>query len=283
MIMLDVKPKHAPASVIIPKKNPFALSPDPQLFYSAPQFIQCLRSVESSIRLRQGLSMVIGDVGSGKTTIGRVLLQSFMDKPDYLFRMILDPEFENPVEFMNHVTQLFGIKTTARTSLEFKETIQNYLYTTGISERKIPVLIIDEGQKLSVEVMETLRTYLNFETNEYKLLQVLILSQNEILDRIRMIPNFLDRISTACYLKPLTEKEMKNMIEHRLRQISGKPTGRVFSRKAINQIYSYSHGYPRKAIRLCQQLYLNLIQSKYKTISDKRVVETIQSFEAHHA
>lgn len=258
------------------RKNPFSISPDPQLFYFSRQHVECLQALESSIRLRSGMSVVLGGVGMGKTTVGRILIRLFQDKPEYIFRLILDPQFNSELEFLAHLSQLFEIKTKAQTVLEYKEALQNFLYFKGINEKKIPVLIIDEGQKLSPAMMEIIRGLLNYETNEFKLLQVVILAQMEFTEQIRSMPNFMDRIAAAYVLDPFSEEELIRMIDHRLRKTTSEHVQDVFSEPALKQIYEYSHGFPRKAINLCQQAYLVRVNEQLERIDEDVLTHNIR-------
>ncbi|MBX7152763.1 AAA family ATPase [bacterium] len=258
------------------RKNPFSISPDPQLFYFSRQHVECLQALESSIRLRSGMSVVLGGVGMGKTTVGRILIRLFQDKPEYIFRLILDPQFNSELEFLAHLSQLFEIKTKAQTVLEYKEALQNFLYFKGINEKKIPVLIIDEGQKLSPAMMEIIRGLLNYETNEFKLLQVVILAQMEFTENIRSMPNFMDRIAAAYILNPFSEEELIRMIDHRLRKTTHEHVQDVFSEPALKQIYDYSQGFPRKAINLCQQAYLVRVNEQLGRIEEDVLTHNIR-------
>lgn len=261
------------------KRNPFSISPDPKLFYFSRQHVSCLQSLESAIRLRSGLSLVLGDVGTGKTTIGRILMRLFHDKPDYLFRLILDPQFENELEFLSHLARLFEIKHNASSVLEIKESLQSYLYYKGVNEKKVPVLIIDEGQKLTPPMMEAIRGLLNFETNTSKLIQVVILAQLEFTERIRSMPNFMDRIASALVLEPFTRDELERLIDHRLRRTGDKPLHRVFTKRALDQVYEYSHGFPRKAIHLCHQAFMTRLGEHLDMIDEDVVTRSIRQRE----
>lgn len=275
-------PSNEHIEVNVPKKNPFSMSPDPQLFYFSGQHVACLQTLESSIRLRSGLSVVLGDVGTGKTTVGRILMRLFQDKPDYMFRLILDPQFVDELEFLAHLSRLFEIKTKAHSVLEYKEALQSFLYFKGVNEKKIPVLIIDEGQKINEPMMEIIRSLLNYETNESKLIQVVILAQMEFADKIRLMPNFMDRIAAAYVLQPFNEEELYHMISHRLRRSGYEDLYRVFTKNALKQIYAYSHGFPRKAINLCHQAYLAKISEQLGIIDEDVLTRNMRRKEVSH-
>src|SRR6185503_14714266 len=118
----------------------------------------------------------------GKTTLFRTLLQSFAsDEDDYVFHLILDPDFKSEYQFLTHLTKLFGISPFFRSTIDHRDAIEKYLFHQCVDQGKTVVLIIDEAQKLSQPYLEILRTLLNYETNEQKLLQLAILGQMELI------------------------------------------------------------------------------------------------------
>lgn len=233
------------------EKEPFSSSPDPEFFYHSTSHNTALKRLEIALRLRRGLSLILGDVGTGKTTLLRTLLRAFQDEAGFIFHMVLDPSFKSEFQFLLRLVNMFNITPGFKSTLDFKEALEKYLFQKGVEENKTIVLLIDEGQKLTPENLEVLRTLLNFETNEYKLLQVVIMAQIELLPRIKRIRNFMDRIALKYTINPLDERETKGMIEFRLRQAGLREENSLFSDEAIKLIYQYSQGYPRKIAMLC--------------------------------
>ncbi|MBU4287620.1 MAG: ATP-binding protein, partial [Proteobacteria bacterium] len=162
-------------------KEPFSNSPDPEFFFQSSQHVACLQKLELSIRLRRGLNVVIGDIGTGKTTLCRQIIRRFAQQDETETHLILDPKFSNQSEFLNTIAEMFGLEKAEKDSDEWqiKERIKNYLFQKGVDDEKKTILIIDEGQKIPVFCLEILREFLNYETNEYKLLQIVIFAQRE--------------------------------------------------------------------------------------------------------
>jgi len=194
--------------------EPFSNSPDPGLFYNSPQHLEILQKLEISIRLKRGLNIITGDIGTGKTTISRQLIQKISNDDSMKFYLVLDPGFSSPLFFLKYILHLFDPEKRHESNDEtiLKETIKEHIFTYGVDKNINIILIIDEGQKLSLSCIEVLRELLNFETNNEKLLQIIILAQKEFNISLEQIANFKDRINFYYQLNPLNFKESKNLI-----------------------------------------------------------------------
>jgi len=247
-------------------REPFSNSPEPDFFFPSTRHIACLQQLELSIRLRRGLNVVMGDVGTGKTTLCRQLILRFSESEDDRIavetHLLLDPSFSTPREFLSTVAMTFGLPKGDETKSEWqiKEGIKNYLFQKGVDENKTVVLIIDEGQKLPEFCLEILREFLNYETNENKLLQIVIFAQNEFKQTLKDHENFADRVNQYYFLGPLNFKETRTMIRFRLER-AGRDAGSpfLFTLPGMWAIYRATGGYPRKIVTLCHQILLSLI------------------------
>jgi general secretion pathway protein A len=246
-------------------KEPFSNSPEPGFFFQSTGHLACLQQLELSIRLRRGLNVVMGEVGTGKTTLCRQLILRFAeseeDRNEVVTHLLLDPSFSAPREFLATVAIAFGLAVgVADSEWQLKESIKNNLFCKGVDEKKTVVLIIDEGQKLPEFCLEILREFLNYETNESKLLQIVIFAQNEFGQILKTHANFADRINQYYLLKPLNFREMRAMIRFRLARAS-RPAGmpEIFTLPGLWAVYRATGGYPRKIITLCHQILLTLI------------------------
>jgi general secretion pathway protein A len=249
-------------SIVNLKQEPFSNSPDPDFFFHSREHQECLQKLELSILLRRGLNVIIGDVGTGKTTLCRQLIRRFGKRDEITTHLILDPYFVDAHELLTAVGKMIMGPTAELGTNEWqiKEQIKQHLFNAGVKQDKTTVLIIDEGQKIPVFCLEVLREFLNYETNEFKLLQIVIFAQEEFEGTIKKYANFADRINLYHYLKPLNFRDTRLMIRYRLEK--SKKTSQkidIFSYGALLKIYRATGGYPRKIINLCHHCILAMI------------------------
>lgn len=215
--------------------------------------------------MRRGLNVVIGEVGTGKTTLCRQLIRKFSDDPQFEILLILDPFFKKPEDALLTLVDLFGIQTTGfgdEKGIErnLKEQIKQHLFLKGVEKGKTLVLIIDEGQKMPLWLIEILREFLNYETNQNKLLQIVIFAQNEFESVLSQYSNFADRINLFHRLHPLSFLDMIRMIGFRLEKAGFQgPVTSFFNYPALIFIFRTTGGYPRKVIHLCHQALLMMV------------------------
>lgn len=211
--------------------------------------------------------MVIGEVGTGKTTLCRQLLRRFSGDEKIETHLILDPSFSTPREFLRVVAEMLTQEKASETAddFELKEIIKQSLFQKGVDQDLTVVLIIDEGQKIPGVCLELLREFLNYETNAYKLLQIAIFAQKEFSDTLKAHANFADRINLLHHLEPMNFQDTRSMIQFRLNQSSGPQRVSLFTRPALWAIFRATEGYPRKIVNLCHRSILTMIiQNKSK-------------------
>ena len=261
-------------------KEPFSTSPDPLFFYDSPEHKAALLRIMIEVRLKRGLSLILGDVGTGKTTLCRKLLQMLNERNNIEFYLILDPNFKTEEMFLEALMKTFGLEVEGTESkiLSYREIIKDFLFTKGVEENKTIVLLIDEAQKMNAESLEVLRMLLNYETNEHKLLQLVLVGQMELLPQLKNMPNLVDRISLKYSLNPLDIHEIREMIAFRIKTAGYTSDGSLFDSAAIEEVYKHTQGYPRRVSMLCHSALRELIIND-KTIVTKDIVKDLVSRE----
>jgi len=258
-------------------KEPFSTSPDPSFFFGSKEHKAALCRLQINIALKRGLSVVIGDIGTGKTTLSRKLSQALIEDEDVDFRMILNPYFKTEKQFLSRLAALFHVPMTMRrpTALDYMEAVERFLFQKGVEEGKTVVLLIDEAQILPAFVLEMLRILLNYETNEYKILQLVLMGQMELLPRITGMPNFWDRIALKVMLKPLEIGEVRDMIDFRLRQAGYTGERPMFSSEAVELICEHTEGFPRRLNLFCHNILENMVMYDKLTVDEQLVHRVI--------
>lgn len=257
-------------------KEPFSTSPDPAFFYESASHKAALYRLQVPIKLKRGMSLILGDVGVGKTTLSRRLFQVLKREENVSSHLMLNPVYETETEFLTALLKLFRIAPQSGTLsvVESLEVIERFLFEKGVKENQTVVLLIDEAQRLSPASLELLRTLLNYETNEYKLLQLILMAQMELLPRIRKTRNFWDRICLRYVLHPLDKSDTEAMIIFRLRQAGYDSREELFTTKAVQEIYQYTQGYPRRIATICHDALEQLVLSGKEDV-DEEVIRTL--------
>lgn len=267
------------------EKEPFSTSPDPDFFYLSKEHDVALTNVLIELYLRRGLSVVLGDIGTGKTTLSRKLVQCLKERGDFVLNILLDPVFKNERHFLMSLMSNFGpdaekLAPSAGmkdlSAIDLKKMLQRYLYEQCVAQKKTVVVIIDEAQKLSRSSLEMLRVMLNYETNDSKLLQLVLLGQLELQQKIKSMPNFYDRISFKFRLNPLGIQETRDMIDFRLRQAGYGGVRHLFMDEAVDVIHEVSAGYPRKVTQLCHRALKTAIMKNRWAVCELTARELVE-------
>jgi type II secretory pathway predicted ATPase ExeA len=248
------------------EREPFGTTPDPAMFYRTLGHEDCYERLKLAIALQRGLSVIIGDVGYGKTTIKVALLQELDADPAREIGIINNPrDCRTDVQFLRAILGQFGVDASGRTALDLTTEFLRYLESMHLAGRQ-PLLVIDEGQNLSSSHLEILRTFLSFETPTEKLVDIVIFAQPELEEKILRKRNLAQRVGMDHKLNPLNRRDTAAMIAHRL-QVAGRSQAvpPVFTDDAIDVIYDSSQGIPRAITNFCadclvEAVFLGLAQ-----------------------
>src|SRR5918912_1660954 len=255
------------------KERPFSISPDPRFIYLTSQHQEALEKVQYSISQRMGVSTIYGDIGAGKTSLARRLWVLYADNPKYNFAMIVHPNFPSTFQFVKEIRREFGLDKPPRSLSDSLDEFQDYLLESH-AKGKTNILIIDEAQNLKPSNYETIRQLLNFETNTEKLLQIALFGQNELASRIDKQPELKDRITIFGALTPLTFDDAAALIDFRWKVAGGGK--HPFEPEAIETIFKYSKGLPRKISKLCDNALIRALSNDLKTVNKELIDQVAQ-------
>ncbi|MEL7313034.1 MAG: AAA family ATPase [Pseudomonadota bacterium] len=235
------------------KEQPFRLTPDPEFLYWSEQHQKAKSYLESTIWLADGFVVLTGEVGSGKTT----LLQSFLsDLEDNVDFALISQTQLSPEEFLQAVLVEFGFKPFGKGKAELLDMLNTYLLERYSEDRRV-LLIIDEAQNLSREVLEEIRLLSGLETHKEKVLRIIISGQPELRDKIARddLRQLTQRVRLRCHLEPLTAEEQQEYIRHRL-TVAGAEDPNLIKSECYDKIFEYTGGVPRLTNTLCDTALL---------------------------
>ena len=250
---------------------PFSLSPDPRFFFLSTQHKTALAKITYTAEQRQGLSVVYGDVGVGKTTIARRLYQMYNDNPQFVAAYLPMPIFPSEFQFLKAICSEFGLppKRSKYTQIELFNSYLIDIWKRGHNA----VLIIDEAQALVGRQFELIRQLLNFESNTQKLIQIIMIGQNELRNKLRLKKSLRSRIATRSTIEPLDLHDTRDMINFRV-MVAGR-TYSLFTEEAIQAIYDHSRGMPRDICALGLNVLPLALLSNIETVDVELVQQAI--------
>ena len=263
------------------REKPFDLLPNPDFLYPSKAHKRALTYLTHGIRERAGFILLTGEVGSGKTTLIRNMIRS------QLRDSVLAKVFNTRVDSLQLLMQInsdFGLETDGRDKAALLRELNDFLIEQ-YAQRRQAVLIIDEAQNLSSEILEEIRMLSNLETDRDKLLQIILVGQPQLRD-ILARPELLQlrqRIQINCNLQPLSPAEVREYIEFRMDK-AGNRSALIFDDAAVEAIAGYSRGIPRLINILCDYVMIDAFSAETHHIDGKTVHELAVdlSFEAQY-
>lgn len=235
------------------KERPFQLVPNPAYLFLSRSHEEAIAHLNYALSHGDGFVEITGEVGTGKTTLCRAFLED-LDK-DSEVAYIFNPQL-NQLELLKTINDEFGISSKADNTKDLIDALNGFLIKKK-SQKKNVILLIDEAQNLNKEVLEQLRLLSNLETNTSKLLQIILVGQPELQTMLDSydLRQLRQRITLSWYLTPLSRKETKEYIRHRV-NIASKKTEDKFTQSAYDLIYKYSGGIPRLINIACDRALL---------------------------
>lgn len=262
-------------------ENPFNLTPDPRYLYLSRCHKEALGHLHYGINERKGFIAITGGIGTGKTTLCRVLLNSFND--DIKSALIFN-SFLSDMELLKSVNQEFGIQSdsSSESKKELIDNLNTFLmenYESGGNA----VILIDEAQNLSRDVLEQIRMLSNLETENEKLIQIILVGQPELKELLASpsLRQLQERITVRYDLNPLAYIDVRRYMEHRL-SVAGSHGDLRFTERAIKNIYRYSKGNPRLINALCDRTLLGAFAMETSKISGNLVCTAIKELQGNY-
>jgi len=265
-------------------EKPFSLTPDPKYLYRSESHANAFELLQYAIERREGFVVVTGDIGTGKTTLCRALLET-IDRKTFT-ALLLNP-FLSEEDLLRAILQDLGVisrnevrpGTRQPSKQELVNTLHDFLLTlVPLGARA--VLIIDEAQNLPLPILEQIRILSNFETDKEKLLQIFLIGQLNLLPLLRSpeLRQLDQRVSIRYQLKPLSEDEVGAYVSHRLAIANGARSV-VFAPAALRVVHDYTGGIPRLINMLCDRALLGGYTAQTTRIDEDLVVTAAEGLD----
>ena len=259
---------------------PFDIAPNPRFMFYSAKHREAFNHLLYGIRERKGFVQLTGEVGAGKTTLCRAMLEQLDER--YSTALILNPVM-SPDELMKAIAIEFGLPVNGLDRLDTVAVINQFLLQQA-EAGKVCVLIIDEAQDLTEELLEQVRLLSNFETDKGKLLQIVLLGQPELRDRLNshQLRQLRQRITVRYHLLPLSRQEVSKYVQHRLHLCGGNGTP-CFTSPALWRICQYTQGIPRLVNALCDKALLAGFVEHQKRIGFRLINRAVRELEGYIA
>lgn len=258
------------------KEAPFNITPDPRFLFFSRHHREAFDHIVYGIENRKGFIELTGEVGAGKTTICRAVLSRL--SPNIKTALVLNPLLTE-TQLLRAILNDFGLNAKGRDRLAYIETLNRFLLKQ-LNQGNNVALIIDEAQDLIPEVLEQVRLLSNLETDQHKLLQIVLCGQPELKQRLTApeLRQLRQRITIRCHLFPLTEEEMKQYINCRLK-IAGWKGEELFHPDVLQVVHDYAQGIPRLINAVCDVALLAGYVAGVRQIDNTCVKKAIQQLE----
>jgi type II secretory pathway predicted ATPase ExeA len=234
------------------QRTPFGISPEPDFFFPTPSHNEALAALYHAVRGRKGFAVLTGEVGTGKTLLLRCLLDRLKQSDDVVYAYVFNGLL-SPSEFLQYIARDFGLPASGKNKSELLADLSNFVVERG-TKQLTTVLVVDEAHHLSVDILEEVRLLTNLETSHAKLLQVLLVGQPELDEKLdsSVLRQLKQRVAHRARLVPLTLDETKGYIDRRLQIAGAEVEGILFPMDTVVRVYYYSSGIPRLINTICE-------------------------------
>lgn len=259
------------------QQSPFSITPDPRFLFLSRQHQEAFDHLRYGLEQRKGFIQITGEVGSGKTTVCRALLDDL--GPRYRTALILNPMQLTSRQLIRLILIELGLQPGNRDRMTYLRMLDRYLLEQ-LEQHHDVVLLIDEAQDLNPELLEQVRLLSNLETDQRKLLQIVLIGQPELREMLdhASLRQLRQRITVRYHLRPLSAVATEAYIRHRL-QVSGGNSRPHFQRGAVRRVYRYSRGIPRLINAVCDKTLLCGYVAGSGTLTARHVRRAVRELE----
>ena len=257
---------------------PFSLTPDPKYFYRSESHHRAFELLQYAIQRREGFMVVYGDIGTGKTTLCRAVIDTI--EKNVFTALLLNP-FLSEMDLLKTVLDDFEVPVPKTNSKQDLLNKLNAFLISVLEKDGRAVLLIDEAQNIPMATMEQIRIISNLETHNAKLLQIVLVGQLELTDLLAKpeLRQLHQRISIKCELSPLSPEEVAQYIRHRLAIAGGGASRIIFTSDGLKEIYQYSGGIPRLINLIADRSLLAGMALSTTTLDRRAVREAVENLQ----
>ena len=253
--------------------SPFQLNPDPAFYFDSKGHSSALAYLKFGAHQGEGFIVVTGEIGAGKTTLVRTLLDG-LDPEQVVAAQVVSTQLESN-ELLQAILMAFGVPSGSTSKAHLIASLEGFLTVLAAKGRRA-LLIIDEAQNLKHEAVEELRMLSNFQLGNYGLLQSFLVGQPELraLLQSKSMEQLRQRVIASCHLGPLAQDETRAYVEHRLRRVGWTGEFPTFTPGSLESVHRWTGGVPRKINRLCNRMLLGAFLANARVVSAEMVDET---------
>ncbi len=232
------------------ERDPFLDTADPYFYHELGPLRAAKHRFTACVAESRGLTIVLGEPGTGKTSLCSALEQELLADDRVILGKVLDPSFATELEFLIAIGRVFGLALPARSNTALKNALKNFFFETAVLEERTLVLVIDEAQNLTDEGLEALRLLLNYHVPQKKLLNILLFGQSELESLVNAHGNLVDRVDSWIRLQRLDDAAAGAVLDFRLARAGLAPGQQIFDPQARSLVARACAGLPRRLTML---------------------------------
>ena len=260
-------------------RDPFELTPDPAFLFPTKRHNEALAALYYGVRRHKGFVVLTGEVGTGKTLLLRCLLQLFKKSKDVSYAYLFNSRL-SATEFLEYIVSDFGLPAVSKNKSELLLELCNYVVSRGLN-KLTTVLIVDEAHHLSADILEEIRLLTNLETATEKLLQIVLVGQPELDEKLDSVTlrQLKQRIALRSHLEPLDADETKEYIERRLHVAGANSSAAaLFPAETIAAVYRHSRGTPRLINTICENALVAAYSRQMRSVTPAIIEDVAEDF-----